>query len=90
MFYPYITLADETSISHSEIKERGTEKYVEVQFERPRDEGGFCSARCEIPGYRWIFNEHFSDEELKFFTNLLEHNAHTIFKFAGEGGIRIA
>lgn len=90
MFYPYVVLADETSISHSELKERDGQEYVEVQFEKPRDEGGFYSARAELPSYKWIFNEYFSEDDLKFFTTWLEHNAHTIFKYAACGGIQIA
>lgn len=90
MFYPYVVLSDETSISHSELKERNGQKYVEVQFEKPRDKGGFYSARAELPSYRWIFNEYFSESDLNFFKTWLEHNAHTIFKYATCGGIQIA
>ena len=90
MFFPYLVLYDETNISHSEVKKRNGEKFVEVQFERPREKGGFYSARCELPSYKWLFNEYFSNEELSFFTKWLEHNAHTIFKYAECGGIRIA
>ena len=45
MFYPYVELADGTMIAHSETKSSEEGKSVEVQFERPRDEGGFYSAR---------------------------------------------
>lgn len=90
MFYPYIVLADETSISHSELKERNGQEYVEVQFEKPRDKGGFYSAKAGLPSYKWIFNEYFSEDDLKFFTIWLKHNAHTIFKYAACGEIKIA
>ena len=90
MFYQYVELSDKTLIAHSEIKEIDGEKGLEVQFERPRDEGGFCSARCELPTYKWLFNEFFSDEELKFFEEFISHNAHTLYKYAECGGIQIA
>lgn len=90
MFYQYLTLSDETEISHSEIKNRDGDKYIEVHFERPREQGGFYSARCELPSYKWIFNEYFSEDEIKFFNEWLSHNAHTLFKYAAVGGIKIA
>lgn len=90
MFYQYVELADGTLISHSDIKNSESGKSVEVQFEKPRDEGGFYSARCELPSYKWIFNEHFTDKDLHFFKEFLEHNAHTLFKYAECGGIQIA
>ena len=90
MFYQYVELADGTQIAHSEIKNKDDVKSVEVQFERPRNEGGFYSARCELPSYKWIFNEHFTDSDLKFFEDFLSHNAHTLLKYAECGGIKIA
>lgn len=90
MMYEYMTLNDETSIFHSELKERNGKQFVEVQFEKPREEGGFYSARAELPSYKWIFNEYFSKDELDFFIEWLSHNAHTIFKYAACGGIQIA
>ncbi|MBR7064112.1 MAG: hypothetical protein IKI31_03045 [Treponema sp.] len=90
MFYQYVELADKTIIAHSEIKNTDGKKSIEVQFERPRSEGGFFSARCELPSYKWIFNENFSKEDLNFFEEFLSHNAHTLFKYAECGGIRIA
>ena len=90
MFYQYVEFADKTIIAHSEIKNNNGNKSVEVQFERPRSEGGFCSARCELPSYKWIFNEYFTDDDLHFFFFFLEHNAHTLFKYAECGGIKIA
>lgn len=90
VFYQYVELADKTIIAHSEIKNNNGNKSVEVQFERPRSEGGFCSARCELPSYKWIFNEYFTDDDLHFFEQFLEHNAHTLFKYAECGGIKFA
>lgn len=41
--YEYMTLNDETSIFHSELKERNGQQFVEVQFEKPREESRFHS-----------------------------------------------
>ncbi len=90
MFYQYVELADGTLISHSDIKNSESGKSVEVQFEKPREEGGFYSARCELPSYKWIFNEYFSADDLNFFEEFLSHNAQTLFKYAACGGIKIA
>ncbi|MBO5690740.1 MAG: hypothetical protein J6R96_02645 [Spirochaetaceae bacterium] len=89
MMYPYITLADETMIVHSELRHDDGKPFVEVHFERP-EEQGFLSARCVLPSYKWLFNDGFSQKEIEFFTELLAHNAHTIFKYAESGGINIA
>ena len=52
MMYPYMTLADETEIVHSQIVEKDGMKKVIVNFERPTEDG-FDSARCELPDYKW-------------------------------------
>ena len=49
MRYPYMTLADETEISHSSMEDDGT---VRVYIETPC-EGGFHHAECILPGYQW-------------------------------------
>ncbi len=73
-------------ITHSQLLGDGENKTVQVHFERPV-EGGFDSARCELPSYKWIKREGFTDDEIKKFTRFLENNAHLIFRFADNGGI---
>ena len=61
MMYPYITLADETEITHSQIIEVDGTQTVEVHFERP-NENGFDSARCVLPSLpqkKWNFSMNF-------------------------------
>lgn len=89
MMYPYITLADETEITHSDLLERNGAQMVEVHFERPT-EHGFDSARCILPSYQWKFNEGYSKEEIAFFEELLRNNAHLLYRYAGQGGIHCA
>lgn len=87
--YSYIILADETEIVHSQILEENGEKTVEVHFERPTEDG-FDTARCSLPSYKWIKREGFSDAEIELFEKLLHNNAHLLFKYAENGGIKIA
>ena len=89
MMYPYMTLSDETEIVHSQlIEDKGVKKVI-VNFERPTD-NGFDSARCELPEYKWTETEGYSDEEIAFFEKLLHSNAHLLYKYAANGGIKIA
>lgn len=89
MMYPYMTLADETEIVHSQIIEENNVQKVIVHFERPTEDG-FDSARCELPTYKWILNEGYSEEEISMFEQLLHSNAHLLYKYAANGGIQIA
>lgn len=89
MMYPYMTLIDETEITHSQILEVGGKTVVEVHFERPTD-NGFDSARCVLPDYTWKFKDGYSESELQEFEKFLHYNAHLIFKFAQNGGISCA
>ena len=89
MMYPYMILADGTEIVHSQIIEKDGMKKVIVNFERST-ESGFDSARCELPEYKWTEKEGYSDEEIAFFEKLLHSNAHLLYKYAANGGIKIA
>ncbi len=89
MMYPYMTLYDETEIVHSQIIEENNVQKVIVHFERPTEDG-FDSARCELPEYKWTQKEGYSDEEIALFEQLLQSNAHLLYKYAAEGGIQIA
>ena len=52
MFYPFMTLNDNTEIVHSEVIEKNGREQVEVRIEKPVYEG-FHSASCWLPDYRW-------------------------------------
>ncbi len=80
MLYPYMTLADETEIVHSQIID--SEKVI-VHFERPTEDG-FDSARFELPSYELISCEGYSKNELDFFEELLRNNACSICKSAND------
>lgn len=89
MMYPYMTLADETEIVHSHIIEKDGQKHIIVNFERPT-ENGFDSARCELPDYRWLECDGYSEKEIAMFEELLRNNAHLLYKYAESGGVQIA
>lgn len=82
MMYPFMQLEDNTEIVHSDIFENET---VKVYIERPV-EGGFLSAICYLPKYRWENIKGFSEEDINEYQEILESTAHLIIRFAKEGG----
>ena len=89
MMYPYITLADETLITHSHLLGEGEDKSVKVHFERPVS-GGFDSATYILPSYKQTERIGYTDDEISQFEELLTNNAHLFFKYAETGGLQIA
>ena len=78
VMYPYMTFEDGTEVVHSDL------------FERPTAEG-FDSARCELPSYNWTMWEgHFTDEEKRGFETFLSNNAHLLYRYAANGGAKVA
>ena len=88
MIYPYMTLPDETEITHSEIIRDGGRERVKVFIETPI-EGGFKDAVCVLPDYKWE-NHGYTDEEMKYYKDFVEKAAHLFFKFARGGGFENA
>ena len=84
MMYPYMTLNDDTEITHSEMKSDGR---VKVYIETPDDEGGFRNATCWLPDFQWEKVNGYTDEEMKRWDKLIHDNAHLIIEFSQEGGI---
>lgn len=82
MMYPYMTLNDNTEITHSEMKPDGR---VKVYIETPV-ENGFHDATCWLPDYTWEVHGY-SDSEMNYFKELIRDNAHLILEFSQEGGI---
>ena len=84
MMYPYLTLEDNTEITHSEMKEDGS---VKVYIETPDDHGGFHSAVCWLPQYKWENIQGYSDSEMEFIQETVRNNAHLIIEFSQAGGV---
>lgn len=85
MLYPFMTLNDETEIVHSEPQMVDGEEQVKVVIEQPV-EGGFHSAVCWLPHYRWEKIEGFSEKEIRQYQSLLESVSHVIIALARDGG----
>ena len=84
MMYPYMTLNDDTEITHSEMQPDGK---VKVHIETPDDNGGFHSAVCWLPEYNWEDIIGYSESEMEFLRNLVRDNAHLMMEFSRDGGV---
>lgn len=84
MMYPFMTLDDDTEITHSEMRQDGS---VKVYIETPDDTGGFHDATCYLPAHRWEDIHGYSGTELDRFKQIVRNNAHLIMEFAQRGGV---
>lgn len=83
MMYPFMTLNDNTEITHSEMKPDGR---VKVYMETPDADCCFKHATCWLPDYKWEDIFHYSDGEVKHFDEIIHSMAHLIMEFSQEGG----
>lgn len=87
MFYPFLTLEDNTEIVHSDVLKDGR---VKVYIEKPDDKFCFRHATCYLPGYIWEDIYEFSEDDIAKFQEIIESTAHLIIEFAREGGFENA
>ncbi len=85
MLYPFMTLADETEIVHSESMEKDGKEQVKVVIEKPVA-GGFHSAVCWLPDYRWENVQGFAPDEITAYQDMLQSLSHVIIDLARDGG----
>lgn len=71
MLYPFMTLEDDTEIVHSESMQKDGREQVKVVIEKPVM-GGFHSAICWLPDYRWEDVRGFSPEETDQYQKILQ------------------
>ena len=83
MMYPYLTLNDDTEITHYEMLPDGR---VKVYIETPDLKDGFHNATCFLPEYEWTDIHGYSENEMNYFKKLIRNNAHLIMEFSQEGG----
>ena len=83
MFYPFLTLDDNTEIVHSEMKQDNS---VIVHIEKPDADKCFLVADCKLPGYEWSNIDGFSEKDIARFQKIIESTAHLILQFSSEGG----
>ncbi len=88
MMYPYMTLPDDTEITHSDIINNNGKEQVQVYIETPI-EGGFKDATCILPDYEWTVHGY-TEEEMKYYKDFVEKAAHLFFKFARSKGFENA
>ena len=84
MMYPFMTLNDDTEITHSEML---PDNKVKVYIETPDLKDGFHNATCYLPDYKWEDICGYSDAEMDYFQQLIRNNAHLIMEFSQKGGI---
>ncbi len=72
MMYPFLTLADDTEITHSEMHEDGrTRVYIETTDEKD----GFHNVTCWLPDYDWQDINGYSEKEIEQFKQMIKSNA---------------
>ena len=84
MMYPFITLNDDTEVTHSEMRSDGR---VKVYIETPDERDGFHSAVCWLPDYTWEDIRGYSEAEMAYYRQLVRNNAHLMLEFSQDGGV---
>ena len=84
MMYPFLTLNNDTEITHSEMKPDGR---VKVYIETPDEKDGFHNAICWLPEYRWESINGYTEDEMDYLKRLIRDNAHLIIEFSQNGGV---
>ena len=84
MMYPFMTLNDDTEITHSEMKEDGR---VKVYIETPDEKDGFHHAVCWLPEYQWENIQGYTEDEMSYYRQLIRNNAHLIIECSRDGGV---
>ena len=83
MMYPFMTLKDDTEITHSEMNSDGK---VKVYIETPDEKYCFKHATCWLPEYKWEDIFQYSEDEIHHFDEIIHSMAHLIMEFSQEGG----
>lgn len=84
MIYPFMTLPDDTEITHTQMREDGT---VKVYIETPDEKDGFHKANCILPAQKWEDVVGYSESEMSYFRELVNSTAHLILEFSQTGGV---
>ena len=87
MIFPFMTLEDDTEITHSEMLPNGE---VKVYVETPDAKDGFHNMVCYLPSYRVEEVFGYSKVEVKKYVDFIRKAAHLIIEFSQEGGFNHA
>lgn len=85
MMYQFMTLEDHTEVVHSDAYFADGTETVKVYFEKPVY-GGFHSAECFLPSYKWENITGFTPKEIATLQEFLVSVSHIIIRLAREGG----
>lgn len=83
MMYPFLTLDDETEITHSEML---SDHRVKVYVEKPDEKDGFHHMTCYLPSYDIVEISDFTKAEVAHYLEIIRSTAHLIIEFSQEGG----
>ena len=90
MMYPYVKYEDGTEVVFSNIYTENNIDCIDVHFERPTEKG-FDSIRIQLPTYKvTIWEGNYSEKEIEFFKQVVQNSADLFYKYAKEGGLKIA
>ena len=84
MMYPFLTLDDETEITHSEYLSSGR---VKVYVEKADEKDCFHYMTCYLPDYTVENIFGFNEDEVKKYMEVIRSTAHLIPEFSKEGGL---
>ena len=87
LIYPFMTLEDDTEITHTEMQPDGR---VKVYVETPDAKDCFHSMVCYLPDYQIEDVKGYTDEEVEKYKNFIRKAAHLIIEFSQEGGFNNA
>ena len=87
MMYPFLTLDDETEITHSDYLENGK---VKVYIEKPDEKDCFHHMTCYLPDYSIEEVYGFDRSEVDNFLEIIRSTAHLIIEFSKTGGFNNA
>ena len=83
MMYPFLTIDQNTEITHSEMKENGE---VKVYIEKPDEQDCFHYATCWLPSDRWENIFGFTGKEKERLKDVIKSEAHLIIQLSQTGG----
>lgn len=86
MIYPFMTLNDNTEITHTEILPNGN---VIVYVETPVY-GGFHSAECYLPSNQWKNINGYTKKEMSYYQEFIRSLQDVIMDLAADGGFENA
>ena len=87
MMYPFMTLNDDTEITHSDIL---PDESVKVYIETPDEKDGFHHMTIYLPSYRVDEVYKYTAAEVEKYFELVRSTAHLIIRFARGGGFENA